>query len=100
MNNIHPTNIIADSAKIGKNVTIGAYNVIEDNVILGDNVTIGNFNTIGEHTEIDSECKIFHNSSIGVEPQDKKFGGEKTKLVVGKRTIIRDCSRSKRRTYG
>ena len=90
MNNIHPTNIIADSAKIGKNVTIGAYNVIEDNVILGDNVTIGNFNTIGEHTEIDSECKIFHNSSIGVEPQDKKFGGEKTKLVVGKRTVIRE----------
>ena len=90
MSNIHQTNIIADSAKIGKNVNIGAYNVIEDNVIIGDNVTIGNFNTIGEHTEIDSECKIFHNSSIGVEPQDKKFGGEKTKLVVGKRTVIRE----------
>ena len=40
MSNIHPTNIIADSAKIGKNVNIGAYNVIEDNVIIGDNVTI------------------------------------------------------------
>ncbi len=90
MSNIHPTNIIADSAKVGKNVTIGAYNVIEDNVILGDNVTIGNFNTIGEYTEIDNESKIFHNSSIGVEPQDKKFGGEKTKLIVGKRTVIRE----------
>ncbi|HJO21766.1 MAG TPA: acyl-ACP--UDP-N-acetylglucosamine O-acyltransferase [Candidatus Marinimicrobia bacterium] len=90
MSNIHPTNIIADSAKVGKNVTIGAYNVIEDNVILGDNVTIGNFNTIGEYTEIDNESKIFHNSSIGVEPQDKKFGGEKTKLMVGKRTVIRE----------
>ncbi len=90
MSNIHSTNIIADSVKIGKNVTIGAYNVIADDVVLGDNVTIGNFNTIGEYTEIGSECKIFHNSSIGVEPQDKKFGGEKTKLVVGKRTIIRE----------
>ena len=90
MNNIHPTNIIADSAKIGNNVTIGAYNVIEQDVVIGDNVTIGNFNTIGQYTEIDDECNIFHNSSIGVVPQDKKFGGEKTKLIVGKRTVIRE----------
>ena len=90
MSNIHPTNIIADSAKIGNNVTIGAYNVIEQNVVIGDNVTIGNFNTIGQYTEIDDECNIFHNSSIGVAPQDKKFGGEKTKLIVGKRTVIRE----------
>tara|TARA_B100000427_G_scaffold32985_1_gene24046 strand:+ start:111 stop:881 length:771 start_codon:yes stop_codon:yes gene_type:complete len=90
MSNIHPTNIIADSAKIGSNVTIGAYNVIEDNVIIGDNVTIGNFNTIAQYAEIGDDCNIFHNSSIGAPPQDKKFGGEKTKLVIGKRTVIRE----------
>ena len=90
MSNIHPTNIIADSAQIGKNVSIGAYNVIEDDVIIEDNVSIGNFNTIGQYTEIAEECQIFHNSSIGVVPQDKKFGGEKTKLIIGKRTIIRE----------
>ena len=90
MNNIHPTNIIANSAKIGNNVTIGAYNVIEDDVVIGNNVTIGNFNTIGQYTEIGDECNIVHNSSIGVIPQDKKFGGEKTKLVIGKRTVIRE----------
>ncbi len=90
MSNIHPTNIIADSAKIGKNVNIGAYNVIEENVTIGDNVTIGNFNTIAQYTEIGDECNIFHNSSIGAPPQDKKFGGEKTKLIVGKRTVIRE----------
>lgn len=90
MSNIHPTNIISDSAKIGKNVSIGAYNVIEDDVIIADNVSIGNFNTIGQYTEIADGCQIFHNSSIGVVPQDKKFGGEKTKLIIGKRTIIRE----------
>ena len=52
MSNIHPTNIISDSAKIGKNVSIGAYNVIEDDVIIADNVSIGNFNTIGQYTEL------------------------------------------------
>lgn len=90
MSNIHPTNIISDSAKIGKNVSIGAYNVIEDDVIIADNVSIGNFNTIGQYTEIADGCQIFHNSSIGVVPQDKKFGGEQTKLIIGKRTIIRE----------
>ena len=85
MGNIHPTNIIADSAKIGKNVSIGAYNVIEDDVIIADNVSIGNFNTIGQYTEIADGCQIFHNSSIGVVPQDKKFGGEKTRNQISSR---------------
>lgn len=89
-NKIHKTNIISSSAKIGNNVTIGAYNVIEDNVIIGDNVNIGNFNTISEFTEIGNDCQIIHNSSIGAIPQDKKFGGETSKLIIGDRTIIRE----------
>ena len=51
---------------------------------------IGNFNTIGEFTEIKSDSHIFHNSSIGAIPQDKKFGGERSKLIIGKRTIVRE----------
>ena len=69
---------------------IGPYNVIEDNVIIGDNVKIGNFNTISQFTEIGKDCHIVNNSSIGAIPQDKKFGGEDTKLIIGDRTIIRE----------
>ena len=87
---IHQTNIISSSAKIGNNVEIGPYNVIEDNVIIGDNVKIGNFNTISQFTEIGNDCNIINNSSIGAIPQDKKFGGEDTKLIIGDRTIIRE----------
>mgnify|MGYP001310255702 CR=1 FL=1 len=87
---IHKTNIISKTAKIGKNVNIGAYNVIEDNVIIGDNVNIGNFNTISEFTEIGNSCSIINGSSIGAIPQDKKFEGEKTKLLIGERTVIRE----------
>lgn len=87
---IHQTNIISNSAKIGKNVEIGPYNVIEDNVVIGDNVKIGNFNTISTFTEIGDDCHIVNNSSIGAIPQDKKFGGEDTKLIIGNRTIIRE----------
>ena len=57
---------------------------------IGANVTIGNFNTSGEYTEIKAHARIFHNSSIGAIPQDKKFGGEKSKLIIGKRTVIRE----------
>ena len=87
---IHKTNIISETAKIGKNVNIGAYNVIEDNVIIGNNVNIGNFNTISEFTEIGDHSKIINGNSIGAIPQDKKFEGEETKLVIGERTIIRE----------
>ena len=89
-NKIHKTNVISSTAKIGNNVSIGAFNVIEDNVIIGDNVNIGNFNTISEFTEIGNDCQIIHNSSIGAIPQDKKFGGETSKLIIGDRTIIRE----------
>ncbi len=71
-------------------MTIGPYNVIEKNVSIGDNVTIGNFNTISEFTDIGEDCSIVHNSSIGAIPQDKKFEGEESKLIIGKRTIIRE----------
>lgn len=87
---IHKTNIISETAKIGKNVNIGAYNVIEDNVIIGNNVNIGNFNTISEFTEIGDHSKIINGNSIGAIPQDKKFEGEETRLVIGERTIIRE----------
>ena len=51
---------------------------------------IGNFNTISQFTEIGNDCNIINNSSIGAIPQDKKFGGEDTKLIIGDRTIIRE----------
>ena len=51
--------------------------------MIGDNVKIGNFNTISKFTEIGDDCHIVNNSSIGAVPQDKKFGGEDTKLNRG-----------------
>ena len=51
---------------------------------------IGNFITIGEFTEIKSDSHIFLNSSICAIPQDKKYGGERSKLIIGKRTIVRE----------
>ena len=59
-------------------------------MIIGDNVKIGSFNTISQFTEVGNDCHIINSSSIGAIPQDKKFGGEDTKLIIGDRTIIRE----------
>ena len=50
-------------------------------MIIGDNVKIGSFNTISQFTEVGNDCQIINSSSIGAIPQDKKFGGEDTKLI-------------------
>ena len=87
---IHPTAIINKKVKLGSNVRIGPYSIIEENVQIGDNSKIGNCVTICEDTQIGKDCIIFHYCSIGEIPQDLKFGGEKTKTIIGDRTIIRE----------
>ena len=71
-------------------MSIGAFNVIEDDVIIGDNTSLGNYNTISTGTTIGANCKIFHNNSIGSEPQDMKYDGEKTTAIIGDNVTIRE----------
>ena len=75
---------------MGDHVTIGPYSVIEANVTLGNNVTIGNHVTVCDNTSVGKDSRIFHSCSIGEIPQDLKFGGEKTKTIIGERTTIRE----------
>jgi len=82
--------VISKKAQIGKNVSIGPYCVIEDNVVIGDNTTIDSHTIIKEYTEIGENCNIFSHCVIGEVPQDKKYNGEKSKLVIGNNNIIRE----------
>ena len=87
---IHPTAIIEDGAKIGNNVSIGAYSVIGPNVEIGDNVKIHSHVSIDGHTSIGAGCVIYPFASLGHPPQDLKFGGEKTTLIIGENNTIRE----------
>ena len=87
---IHKTSIIDKKAKISKNVKIGPYSVVGPNVTIDENVEIHSHVNISGNTKIGSGTKIFPFASIGTEPQDLKFKGEKTNLVVGKNNIIRE----------
>ena len=82
--------IISDKSKLGNNVSIGPYCIIEDNVIIGDNTTIGSHTIIKEYTEIGQDCNIFYHCVIGEIPQDKKYNGEKSKLIIGNNNTIRE----------
>ncbi len=87
---IHPTAIIDPTAEIDTNVTIGPYAIIKSDVCIGSGTTIGPYSTIESYVNIGSDCQIFQYASIGGEPQDLKYHGEKTYLKVGRGTIIRE----------
>jgi UDP-N-acetylglucosamine acyltransferase len=87
---IHKTAIIDQKAKIGTNVSIGAYTVIGSNVEIGENSIIHSHVSIVGHTKIGKKNKIYSFASIGSDPQDLKFKGEQTKLVIGDNNKIRE----------
>ena len=90
MANIHSTAIISKTAKLGENVTIGAYSIVEDNVIIGDNCEIKNYCLIGARTTIGKNNKIYNSAIIGTDPQDIKYKGELTQTTIGDNNTIRE----------
>ncbi len=89
-NPIHPTAIIDSSARLGANTSVGAYSVIGADVEIGDDSVIGPHVVIQGPTKIGREAHIFQFASIGADPQDKKFRGERSALVIGDRSMIRE----------
>ena len=87
---IHKTAIIDPNAKIAGNVNIGAYTVIGPQVEIKENTIIHSHVNISGQTSIGIENKIYPFASIGNDPQDLKFNGEKTKLIIGEKNTIRE----------
>lgn len=87
---IHKTAIIDSNAKISQNVTIGPYSVIGPNVEIGDGTVIQSHVYITGNTKIGANNKIYPFVSIGNDPQDLKFKGEKTLLEIGDNNKIRE----------
>ena len=87
---IHKTAIINKKAKIPSNVEIGPYSVIGPNVEINANTIIHSHVNISGNTKIGKENKIYPFASIGNDPQDLKYNGEETKLVIGNKNTIRE----------
>ncbi len=89
-NKIHKSAAIDSKAKIGQNVEIGPFCVIGSDVEIGDNTVIKSHCSIEGFTVIGKNNAIYPFASIGQNPQDLKFGGEKSKIVIGDNNKIRE----------
>lgn len=87
---IHPTAIVDHKAMLGEGVAVGPYTVIGPHVRIGSQTTIGAHGVIEGYTTIGSECRIFTGAVIGSIPQDLKYAGEKSELIVGDRNQLRE----------
>ncbi|MBL0164780.1 MAG: acyl-ACP--UDP-N-acetylglucosamine O-acyltransferase [Xanthomonadales bacterium] len=87
---IHPTALIDPGARIGENVSIGAYSIIGPDVEIGEGTTIGPHVIIESNTRIGKDNRIWQFASLGAAPQDKKFHGETSRLEIGDRNVIRE----------
>jgi len=87
---IHKTSIIDKNAKISQTAKIGPYTIIGSNVEIGDEVEIHSHVNIVGNTKVGKGTKIFPFASVGSQPQDLKYKGEKNSLIIGKNNIIRE----------
>lgn len=85
MANVHP------EAQIGENVIIEPFATIYKDVVIGDGTWIGPSVVIMDGARIGKNCQIFQGASISAMPQDMKYNGEQTYVLVGDNTIIREC---------
>jgi UDP-N-acetylglucosamine acyltransferase len=97
---IHPTAIVHPEARIGEGTTIGPYVTIGQHVTIGRDCRIGASSVVDGWTDIGDANEIFPMASVGLIPQDLKFGGERTRLVIGDRNIIREFVTIHRGTAG
>ena len=91
MSLIHPTAIVDPSAKIGEGTKVGPYSIIGPHVVLGRDNTVGPHVVLDGRTTIGDGNAIFQFASVGAIPQDLKYRGEPSELIIGNRNIIREC---------
>lgn len=87
---IHPTAIIESGAEIGEGTSVGPYSIIRSNVRIGARCKIGPHVVIEGYTTLGDDNEISQFASVGSKPQDLKYQGEPSRLVIGDRNIIRE----------
>jgi UDP-N-acetylglucosamine acyltransferase len=90
MPQIHSTAIVAPGAVLADDVTIGPYCVVGEQVVLGPGVTLAAHVVVEGRTTIGDGTRIFPFAAIGLEPQDLKYRGEPSSLVIGRHNTIRE----------
>lgn len=88
--NIHATAIVDEGAQLGADVTVGPYAIIGPQAVIGDRCLIGPHVFVDGHTVMGAETQVLFAAALGCPPQDRKYHGEPTSLIIGDRNIIHE----------
>ena len=100
MPRIDPRAIVAPSARLAEDVEVGPYAIVGEDVELGPGCHIAPHAVVLGPTRMGRDNKVFQFASIGDAPQDKKYGGEATRLEIGDGNVFRECCTVNRGTVG
>lgn len=89
---IHPTAIVEAGAELDDGVLVGPYSIIGANVKVGRDSIIHPHVVLSGHTTVGARTTIFQFASVGAPPQDLKYKGEPTELILGDNNVIRECA--------
>lgn len=99
MAQIHPSSLVDPQAKLAENVVVGPFCTIGPHVEVGEGTTLQSHIVLTGHTKIGKNNKIYAFAAIGIDPQDKKYRGEETQLIIGDNNVIREhCTLCRNRT--
>jgi UDP-N-acetylglucosamine acyltransferase len=98
MNRIHPTAIVEDGARLGDEVTIGAYCLVGSDVVIEDGVVLESHVVVSGRTTIGARTRVSAFAAIGGEPQDLSYQGESTAILIGPDCVIREYATINRGT--
>ena len=95
---VHPSAVVDPGARLGEHVRIGPFCVVGPEVDIGDDTVLGPHCTVTGPTRIGRANRFHGHAAIGGDPQDKKFAGERTELVIGDRNVVREFTTLSRGT--
>ena len=87
---IHPSSVVDPAARLGAGVRIGPFCVIGPDVTLADGVEVKSHAVVTGWTDVGADTVIFPHATVGEVPQDLKYRGERTRLIIGARCKIRE----------
>jgi len=88
--NIDDSAHVHPKAQLAEDVTVGRHAIIDEHVKIGRGTTVGPFSVVTGHTTLGENNRIFSHAVIGSEPQDLKYHGERTELLIGDENVIRE----------
>lgn len=97
---VHPTALIEPGATLDREVEIGPYAIIGAHVRIGARTTVGSHTVLDGRVEIGCDCRIGSHVLLGFPPQDLKYGGEPTQVIIGDHVLIREFASVHRASVG